>query len=88
MSLNPKHLLKTIILGLVLYLSSTSLIAQTKPKVLLASCERRGCSGAEYCSACKNCSGCRHCAKEGGTCGVCEQKQKKKPNRKKRKNKA
>jgi hypothetical protein len=52
---------------------------QTSSKKLIAStCEGRGCSGSEYCTACKNCSGCKHCAKEGGTCGVCAPAPKKK----------
>jgi hypothetical protein len=33
------------------------------------------CYGNDPCNACKNCRYCRHCAKEGGTCGVCKQRQ-------------
>lgn len=60
------------ILFSLLFLCGTMAIAQTKQVKLMAlSCESRGCTGSDYCSACKNCSGCKHCAKEGGTCGVC-----------------
>jgi hypothetical protein len=30
------------------------------------------CTGSDPCYACKNCTYCKHCAKEGGTCGICK----------------
>jgi hypothetical protein len=30
------------------------------------------CTGSDPCHACKNCRYCKHCAKEGGTCGICK----------------
>jgi hypothetical protein len=34
------------------------------------------CTGADPCNACKNCKYCAHCAKNGGTCGVCKNREK------------
>lgn len=33
------------------------------------------CTGADPCHACKNCKYCAHCAKNGGTCGVCKNRE-------------
>jgi hypothetical protein len=64
--------MKTLLFSFLLLLFTSSVIGQTQSGKLIAeTCEGRGCTGSEYCSACKNCSGCKHCAKNGGTCGVC-----------------
>ena len=71
--------MKTFLSIFILLLTSCNQTNENKVEQNIAStCEARGCSGSDYCSACKNCTGCKHCAKQGGSCGVCKKPSKKK----------